>query len=147
MISPVSMPGLACKTTLLNVYGDGAKLYVEVCILYLSQLKMIWSPTYKEINNCIYLMLFYTYIYIFDTLQLKQHSRYLLWTRAPDNFLVQRIFTPWFLTQCWFSKFQWYFHPLYFLAMLKTDDTTVFPRSVHFDFVSNIALVVVHFCC
>ena len=26
-------------------------------------------------------------------------------SRAPDNFLVQRVFTPWFLTQCWFSKF------------------------------------------
>ena len=31
--------------------------------------------------------------------------------RAPDNFWVQRVFTHWFLTQCWFSKFQWYFHP------------------------------------
>ena len=40
--------------------------------------------------------------------------------RAPDNFWVQRVFTHWFLTQCWFSKFQWYFHPLpiYFFAML-----------------------------
>ena len=32
-------------------------------------------------------------------------------SRAPDNFWVQRVFTHWFLTQCWFSNFQLYFHP------------------------------------
>ena len=51
--------------------------------------------------------------------------------RAPDNFWVQCVFTPWFLTQCWFSIFQWYFHPLYFFAMLKMGDIAVLYRSVY----------------
>ena len=41
--------------------------------------------------------------------------------RAPDNFWVQCVFTPYFLTQCWFSKFQVVFSPLYFFAMLKRE--------------------------
>ena len=53
-------------------------------------------------------------------------------TRAPDNFLGQRVSTPWFWTQCWFSKFQWYFHPLYFFAMLKIDNSTICQQSMHF---------------
>ena len=36
--------------------------------------------------------------------------------RAPNNFLgqTQRVFTPWFWTQCWFSKSVVFSHPLFF---------------------------------
>ena len=69
------------------------------------------------------------------------------WGRASDNFLGQRVFTPWFWTQCWFSKFQWYFHPLYFFAICWKWTTLGFSSDLCiFDVVSNKALVVVHYC-
>ena len=43
----------------------------------------------------------------------------MVYIRAPDNFWVQRVFTHWFLTQCWFSKYQWYFHPYIFSQCWK----------------------------
>ena len=48
--------------------------------------------------------------------------------RAPDNFWVQCVFTPQFLTQCGFQNFKWYFHPLYFSAMLKREGMAVLKR-------------------
>ena len=38
------------------------------------------------------------------------------WLRAPDNFWVQCVFTPWFLTQCWFSKRKVVFSPPIFFC-------------------------------
>ena len=68
--------------------------------------------------------------------------------RAPDNFWVKCVFTPYFLTQCWFSKFQVVFSPPIFFRNAEKRGTyiTVFSVYLPFCVVLDISFVVICFC-
>ena len=71
--------------------------------------------------------------------------------RAPDIFETNAYLPPNFLLNADFQNFKWYFHPLYFFAMLKIESITVFKRvsavlyRLKYGFGSDLLLFVVHF--
>ena len=78
----------------------------------------------------------------------QHYISHIMLCRAPDNFWVQCVFTPWFLTQCWFSNFKKYFHPLYFFAMLKRKITVLKCRIwISFGVIFIIALFMLVVTC